>query len=187
MALDDSATLARARRHPSCYGDAAMTSFRALPVATLLVATLSGCAGARFHSKTGRAFEPVTRTAVRCDEGEARLVAAAGGEVIGTIAGHAISVNQDHEDIADKAQIVAAKKGGTHVVLTEKGVDFFTYTTPAQSTTDCVAYPRAVECQTVSTPATTTTQSRAKATFVVLRLSPEKWAALPETLRPMGR
>ena len=149
---------------------------------------LTGCsASARFHSKTGRNYGPLTTTAVRCEEKEAQLVSQAGGEVIGTISGKGLTVNADQNDIIEKAQAVAAKKGGTHIVLTEKGEQLFTVYTPAQITTDCVRSPGAVECQTVATPATSTTYAHPTASFIVLRLDPARWATLPSQLRPAPR
>ncbi len=165
-----------------------LTASRSLSVLALVGLALGGCStSVRFHSKTGRTYEELTRTAVHCEENEAQIVSAAGAEVIGSISGKGLTTNADHGDILDKAQIVAARRGGTHVVLTEKGEDFFTVTKPAEVTTDCVRVPGAVECQTVATPATSTTYAKAKASFIVLRLAPERWGTLPPQLRPEPR
>lgn len=152
-----------------------------------LAPLVTGCASARFHSKTGEKYPPLATHAVHCDETEAKTVAEAGGLVIGTISGRALAVTSTHDDVSDKAQIVAARSGGTHLVLTEKGTDVFTTVHAGQTSTDCVRTPGTLECQTVSTPTTVTTQERAKARYIVFRLPRERWSALPENLRPIAR
>ncbi len=162
---------------------------RGLSLVFVLLVTfvLAGCGGGvRFRSKTGRKHDRVAATAVRCEEPEAQLVVQAGGEVIGTITSKSRGM-ATHEDLAETAQKVAAKSGGTHIVLTEKGVDHFTTIRAGQTWTECVHVPGASDCQTVSTPTTTSTQELAKASFVVFRLSPLKWNDLPPALRPLSR
>src|SRR6185436_11511360 len=109
-------------------------------------------------SKTGAKYDQLASHAVHCDEQEAQVVAEAGGQVIGTVTGRALTSTATHDDVSDQAQLVAARSGGTHLVLTEKGTDVFTTVRAGQRTTDCVQYPDAIECKTVSTPATVTTQ-----------------------------
>lgn len=161
-------------------------SSRSLALGAMLF-TLSGCsASAQFHSKTGRAYRPVTAQAVQCDEPEARLVASAGADVIGTISAKGLHVRASDEDLVEKAAAVAAAKGGTHVVLTDKGVEQFTVHSPAQKTKQCVRDDNEVQCQTTYTPASERTYSKPTASFVVLRLRPEDWPRLPSALRPVA-
>lgn len=153
-----------------------------------LALAVTGCAtSAHFHSKTGRAYVSVAAQAVRCDETEARTVAAAGAEVIGTISAKALAVTANDEDVADKAAVVAAKNGGTHIVLTDKGVEYFTVMTPGQTSTQCVRNGGELQCESTSTEATASTYAKPTAKFVVLRLAPEAWSRLPESLRPIAR
>lgn len=173
---------------PPMHTPAAM-AHRGLLVSFLVffLLSLTGCGGGvRFRSKTGRKHDRVAEAAVRCEEPEAQLVIQAGGEVIGTITSKSRGM-ATHEDLAETAQKVAAKSGGTHILLTEKGVDAFTTTHVGQTRTECVHVPGAVDCQTVSTPTTTSTHELAKASFVVFRLSPLKWNELPAALRPVSR
>lgn len=178
----------KARPQSSSHSATCMKAVLSLTAVAVSLVALTGCsASARFHSKNGRNYGPLTTTAVRCEENEAQLVSQAGGEVIGTISGKGLNVTSDQNDILEKAQVVAAKKGGTHIVLTEKGEQLFTVINPAQTKTDCVRTPGAIECQTVTTPVTTTTYSHPTASFVVLRLAPQRWASLPSPLRPVPR
>jgi hypothetical protein len=154
-------------------------------LAAVALAAAVGCAAsATFHSKTGREFPRVTRQAVRCDEDEAKRVAATGGEVIGTIDARAITVQATDEDLADKAATVAGDNGGTHVVLTDKGIEYFTVYNAAQEHTQCAEAQGTVDCQTTYTPASTSTYEKPTAKFVVFRVPPARWGELPDSLRP---
>lgn len=146
------------------------------------ILTLIGCGSARFQSKTGRVFDRIAVQAVICDEAEATTVAESGGQIIGTIAGKAGSTHA----ITGAAARVAAKNGGTHLVLTEKGTEHFTYVSPETSEIDCASQPGNVNCRQVTTPATTTTVTHATAQYIVFRLPQEKWEALPVTLQPVA-
>jgi hypothetical protein len=163
----------------------AIMHFATRPSLVLPIVLSVACAAtATFHSKNGQTYAPLTERAVRCDEGEARTVVAAGGEVIGTITAKALSVRGDDDDVADKAAAVAAQSGGTHVVLTDKGVEYFTVTNPGVETKDCKKDGQDVDCQTTYTPATETTYEKPTASFLVFRVPLAGWDKLPETLRP---
>lgn len=144
----------------------------------------AGCtATASFHSKNGAKYPPVAYRAVICDEQEAQLVVAAGGQAIGTIAGKGLA-NASEEDVADKAAAVAAKSGGTHIVLTDRGEETFTSYNPATHERQCVWRDGVQDCTSTWSPPTVTTRSEPTARFVVLRVPVEKWGSLPENLRP---
>ncbi len=155
----------------------------ALPLALFLAG--SGCAtSARFYSKTGRKFTPVVEQAVVCNEQEADVVARGGGEPIGSIAARGLASGVTEEDVVEKAARVAAASGGTHVVLTERGVETFEFVHPETHERECTRSEDRVDCRTIERPATVTTVEHPTAKFVVLRVPPERWGALPEALRP---
>ena len=153
--------------------------------AAFSLALVMACAAtATFHSKNGRAYDRLTDRAVRCNENEAKTVVAAGGEAIGTIDARALSVRADDDDVADKAAEEAAKSGGTHIVLTDKGVEYFTVTNPAVEQRHCTKEGRDVDCETTETPATETTYAKPTASFLVFRVPLTGWEKLPDSLRP---
>ena len=150
-----------------------------------LGAPLSGCAAsAKFYSKTGAEYDALVHRAVRCDEGEVNAVLAAGGMPIGTIATRSLTVLATSDDLFEKALRTAARNGGTHVVLTERGIESFTVTNPGRVEKRCVNDGYAIDCQRTYTPPTQTTYEKPTAKFIVLRVSPERWGALPPSLRP---
>lgn len=158
---------------------------RRIALLAIALFSLFGCAAsAHFYSKTGRSFEAVTKRAVRCEENEVAAVTAAGGEPIGTISAAALSVQATDEDVAEKAYKTAAKNGGTHVLLTEKGIDYFTVTTPGQKEKNCTDNGETVDCKTTYTEPTTSVYEKPTAKFVVFRVPAENWAKLPPQLRP---
>lgn len=149
---------------------------------------LAGCmASAQFHAKSGRDWQPLTRRAVLCNENEARAVTAAGGFPIGTITAKGLATDATPEDVADKAAVVAAKQGGTHIVRTEHGVEWFTTVHPAVTDRQCRHERHGVDCRETTTPSTTTTYSQPTAKFVVLRLPEQRWSGLPPELVPGRR
>lgn len=155
-------------------------------VVSLGVALAACAASAQFHSKTGRTYATLTERAVRVDEAEAKAVVAAGGEVIGTISARALSVRADDEDLADKAAEVAGDSGGTHVVLTEKGVEYFTAQTPGRSDAQCAGTDTTVDCTSTYTAPGSTTYEKPTAKFIVFRVPGQNWAQLPQSLRPLA-
>jgi hypothetical protein len=158
-----------------------------IAVLTLAGWLVPGCAAsAQFHSKTGKEFTPIVAQAVRCDEAEVGTVIAAGGILIGTIDARALAVRATDDDVADKAAKVAAENGGTHLVLTERDVESFTYTQPGHEDTECREVNGARDCRTTVTAPTQTTVDKPTAKFVVLRVPRQNWPQLPTTLRPVG-
>lgn len=154
-------------------------------LAISLALVVSGCAAtATFHSKTGASYAQLVPRAVRCDDGEARAALAAGGVVIGTVTAKALSVRATPDDVADKASLVAAEHGGTHFVITERGIDTMTVTHPATTDTQCVETDDASSCQTTSTGPTESTYEKPTASVVVIRVEPPAWTALPAQIRP---
>lgn len=151
----------------------------------VVLAFVTGCVSATFHSKTGQVYPRLAQRAVVVDANEARAVLAAGGWVIGSISSDG-TTNKNTADLADKAAQVAAESGGTHVVLTDEGSIVTTTTQPATSTQQCSGDGDAYQCTTTATPATTTTSSRPTAEFAVIRIAPEQWGRLPPNLRPAG-
>ncbi|APR76511.1 Hypothetical protein A7982_01858 [Minicystis rosea] len=150
-----------------------------------LAAPLAGCvASAKFYSKTSAEYAPLVYRAVRCDEGEVNAVLAAGAMPIGTISARSLAVIATNDDLFEKALRTAGKSGGTHVVLTERGLESFTVTNPGTVEKRCVRNGDMIDCQRTFTPPTQTTYEKPTAKFVVLRVPPERWAALPPALRP---
>jgi hypothetical protein len=153
--------------------------------ALILSVVLWGCAAsAHFYSKNGQAYPPLTQQAVRCEENEIRAVIAAGGFPIGVVDARGLRIDATDNDLAYTAAKVAAKNGGTHVLLTEKGIETFTVTTPGQVQKQCQAGDGTVDCETTFTPPTTSTYEKPTAKFVVFVVPRQGWARLPPTLQP---
>ena len=151
-----------------------------------LALSSAGCtASASFHSKNGAKYPAIAYRAVICDENEAQLVAQAGGVAIGSIDGKGLA-NASDEDVAEKAASVAAKSGGTHIVLTDKGEETYSYYHPAERERQCVWRDGVQDCTSTWTPPTVTTRTEPTAKFVVLRVPFERWGSLPENLRPVS-
>lgn len=156
---------------------------------TLLIALMSiivvGCAAsAQFHPKSGRDWQRVTRRAVLCNEDEARTVAQAGGFAIGTITARGLTIDATQEDLADKAAVLAGKMGGTHLVLTDHSVEWFTTVHPAVVERQCQRNRRSVDCRKTYTPSTTSQYSEPRAKFLVFRLPEQEWSRVPPQLVP---
>lgn len=154
--------------------------------AALCFFTSAGCAAsAQFYSKTGQTFPEIAERAVICDESEADILARAGAQVIGTIAAQANVVTATDDDLTQKAAVTAARSGGTHVVLTSRGVATFDQYHPETRDRRCTTSEYTTDCRTVVNPASVTTTEVPTAKYVVFRAGPELWASLPPNLRPM--
>jgi hypothetical protein len=159
---------------------------RALP--SLFAVALAACAaGAQFHSRTGADYPRVAVQALPCQEAQIELLTKAGGVPIGTIDAKAWRVDATDDDLDEKAAKEAADHGGTHIVLTTRGLDTMTYTQPGQTTTDCTHDGHEGECQTTTTDPTTSTVTKPTARYVVFRVPADGWAKLPELLRPAAQ
>ncbi|MEO8876407.1 MAG: hypothetical protein ABI461_12530 [Polyangiaceae bacterium] len=160
-------------------------------VSTLLlsligVLTTSGCAvSAQFHSRTGADYDAVAKQAIIVNEQEADVVGHAGGEVIGSISAQGMVPNATDDDVAEKSATVAAKKGGTHIVLTNRGAETFTQVNPATRERQCQWADGVEDCRTIYQPQTVSTRTEPTARFVVFRVPAARWAALPQSLRPI--
>lgn len=159
---------------------------RAVLVTFFLLGSAGCAATARFHSKTGAVYPAVAQQAVVCNEQEADIVARAGGIPIGEVSGEGLAVNATEDQVVEKAAIVAGKKGGTHIVLTDRGEETFVYQNPATKERRCTWEQGVEVCDWVYMPATTSTRTEPTARFLVFRVPPEKWAALPQELRPVA-
>lgn len=158
---------------------------RRITQTALLLLALSGCAAsAHFYSKNGQVYPELTAQAVRCDEGEIRAVMNAGGFPIGVIDAKALRINASDDDLAVTASRIAGKNGGTHVLLTEKGIETFTLVNPAQKQRQCVREYGKLDCTTTYTDATTSTYEKPTAKFVVFMVPRERWGQLPPMLQP---
>lgn len=140
---------------------------------------------AQFHSRTGADYAAVAKQAIIVNEQEAQVVAQAGGEVIGSISAEGMVPNATDDDVTEKAAKVAAKKGGTHIVLTDRGEETFTYVNPATRDRQCQWVDGVEDCRTVYQPQTVSTRTEPTARFVVFRVPAQRWAALPQSLRPV--
>lgn len=153
----------------------------------ILAFSLSGCvASAKFHPKTGQDFTPSVARAVRVEPAEVDAVVSAGGFPIGTISARALSTRANGDDIADKAAVVAAKSGGTHIALLETGVESYTYVQAGQVHSRCSRGDGTRDCETSFTPPVSTTVDNPTAEFEVYRVAPADWDRLPEMLRPVS-
>ena len=83
--------------------------------------------------------------------------------------------------------MTAARSGGTHVVLTSRGVATFEQYNPETRDRRCTTNEYTTDCRTVVNPASVTTTEVPTAKYVVFRAGPELWASLPQNLRPMAK
>lgn len=156
--------------------------------ATILGSTVTGCAASvHFYSKTGQEFPELTSHAVIIENNEVDAVRSAGGFPIGTESGEGLSVNSTQEDVSAKAALVAGRKGGTHILRTEQGIQELTVTNPGQAQKTCTGGDDRIDCTTTYTPPTSSTYDKPTAKFVVFRVAPENWGKLPQTLRPVAQ
>ena len=162
---------------------------QALSALCVSLVCAAGCVSATFHSKTGQNYPSLTPRAVvvaRATAVEASRQVESIGTIIGTISTDG-TVDKETADLADKAADLAAKNGGTHVILSQEGtIDYTTYT-PEHTTERCHDYDDGYKCRVSYHPASENTTSRPTADFVVVRVPPERWAQLPDTLRPGAR
>ncbi|MEO7113485.1 MAG: hypothetical protein ABI183_23805, partial [Polyangiaceae bacterium] len=145
-----------------------------------------GCAvSAQFHSRTGADYDAVAKQAIIVNEQEADTIAHAGGEVIGSISAQGMVPNATDDDVAEKSATVAAKKGGTHIVLTDRGEETFTQVNPATRNRQCQWVDGVEDCRTTYQPQTVSTSTEPTARYLVFRVPSQRWAALPAALRPV--
>jgi hypothetical protein len=149
-----------------------------MPVRYLAALALAGCASATFHSATGTTLPPIADRALLADASIAQH-----GQQIGTVnaAGNAAAGDSD---LDDKAALVAAASGGTHLVPGDKGVVTSTYTTPASESTTCTDNTDSSTCTTTYTPESESTVSTPYASYSVFRVDSAQWNDLAEPLRP---
>jgi hypothetical protein len=144
-----------------------------------LALVLTGCVSATFQSTNGATFPPIADRALGADAS----IANAGAQRIGSVdtSGQSIATQSD---LADKAALVAARAGGTHIVTTRSGVTTQEVTTPASSSTTCTDNTDSSTCTTTTTPESTTTVSTPYASYDVYRVERERWSALDPSERP---
>ncbi|HEY4059951.1 MAG TPA: hypothetical protein VGM39_25220 [Kofleriaceae bacterium] len=154
---------------------------RALVLATLL----TGCAGvtSNFHSKTGRVFPQVVHQAVICGEEECKDVEAR-AVVVGTIDSKQWDYTLTDDDLHVNAAELAARRGGTHLVVLAKQQKLVETQVPASSTTTCY---RGHVCETTYEVAGTRTDTYTVPgpDYLVVRVEPNAWSALPPSLQPV--
>ncbi len=156
---------------------------RGFGAGVLVLWLAAGCASAEFHPRTAQHFGAVTPGAIRIYEDDVAALQRAGGRVIGSISARGNSF-ANYEMLAEKAAEEAAEQGGTHFILTDRGVDYLYSTNPGHAQTNCTAQYNTAECNTTYTPPTTTAYAKPTSSFVVVRVAPESWGDLPGHLRP---
>jgi hypothetical protein len=152
---------------------------RACLPALLLV---TACTAETFHARGGQTLPPVADRALLVAPDEAKAIAGH-ATLIGTI-DSAGGATQGQVDLADRAAVLAANRGGTHLEVAQSGEAESTYTTPASSTTTCTDDTDNSTCTTTDTPEETNTVVTPYATYNVYRVDPGAWAALPGDLQP---
>ncbi|CAN5770101.1 hypothetical protein BH11MYX2_BH11MYX2_12940 [soil metagenome] len=163
-----------------------MLSKKWMAAVGVAVAMMAGCvATATYHSKNGRVYSQITPRAVILDDQEARVVMAAGAQVIGTIDGHGLTVTSSVADVNDKAAQVAAEEGGTHVIIARAEMETYERQDPAVYDKQCTRTQGGRECTSTFQPATTTTFEKPAGDYIVLRVPPQQWRMLPPELQPM--
>ncbi|HEY4057495.1 MAG TPA: hypothetical protein VGM39_12845 [Kofleriaceae bacterium] len=155
---------------------------------TWLVAmvAVTGCvATATYHSKNGHVYPQITPRAVILDDQEAKVVMAAGAQVIGSIEGRGLTVDSSVADVNDKAAQVAAEEGGTHVIVARAEMDTYEQQHPAVYDRECQRTEAGRECTSTFQPASTSTFEKPSGDYIVLRVPPQQWRMLPPELQPM--
>ena len=149
--------------------------------ALLLLGVLLCC------KRTALDFEPnfagrqgvVCVRATRFYDGDAESILAAGGVKIGEIQGRG-----DLHDLSNEAALLAAEKGGTHYILTDKQVrNGFIPITPAS--VHCVHRNGSSDCDFQEAAGITTEETEAR--FIVVRVEPSRWWELSSALLPRTR
>lgn len=158
----------------------------ALAVLSLLAILLpgTGCiASAEFTPRSAQRNPPTTERPIRVYEDDLGPLANAGGRVIGSISAKGNSF-ASYETLTDRAATETAENGGTHFILTDKGMDYLFVTTEGQSDTKCTGSGDQVRCKSRYTPPETTAYEKPTAGFIAIRVPPENWSQLPPALRP---
>lgn len=143
----------------------------------LLLVLVPGCLSATYHGQTAT---PIADRAVvlgahdRVPAQQLGKIEASGGPTA------------SREDLDERAAVIAAKQGGTHLVVEGAGEAVTTTTTPASETQTCSHddTTNSDTCTTTYTPESTSTYVTPYATYGVLRVPEEQWLALPDALRP---
>jgi len=149
----------------------------------ITVALLPACVSASFHATT-TAQPAIADRALPVAGGDAAAVSAIGIRV-GTIetSGQG-GVGGDALD--DRAEVLAATRGGTHVREIGAGATTTTTETPATTTHSCTPDGNGGEtCTDTYVPASTTTTVIPYAIYDVLRVEPARWSELPSGLQPL--
>lgn len=164
------------------------------PLALLLLAlsaplalAAAGChraTRAEFQPRSAQREEAVAVAAVQVYEDDVAALQAVGAKVLGAIDAASMSPYSGVGALAKRATQVAAESGGTHVLLTEKGLDEHFAQTPG--TVHTRFNEDGSRTTTVNAPQTLRTTTP-KARFLVLRVAPDRWSELPAALRPAPR
>src|SRR5262249_37693979 len=116
-------------------------------------------------------------------EDDVPVLMKAGGRVIGEVGAHGGALaGQDSLD--SKAAAVAAESGGTHFIVRRRSTSYVQTTSAGHANTTCSDGFGGGQCNKTYPPPVTRESPRQHAHFVVIRLAPAAWAALPEGLRP---
>lgn len=141
------------------------------------------CAYAEFHPRSVVPRAQVTAQAMRIYEDDVQALRVAGAEVVGTVDASGSGSVVGQGQLAEKAADVAAENGGTHFLLTDRGVSHYFVTSSGSAETACSGGT----CSTSFTMPTTRDYPRQTAVYVVFRVNPDAWDKLPYVLRPSPR
>jgi Cyclin D1 binding domain len=157
----------------------------------VITSTLVACVSTQFHPRSAVPEAQVTARAVEFHEDDIRTLAAVGGRVVGTIFAQGSGfhfwpdwASSDDGSLDASAAREAAQAGGTHIILSSRGEDYFNVTFAGSSSTNCTGYGGSVNCTSTYNPPRTQTVSKPRAEYVVVRVPPQNWADLPGALRP---
>lgn len=134
-------------------------------VCVMVAALLSACAGATVsfspYSSVDAPPPPVTGQAIEIRPGDRRYLNKADPKVLGWVSSQG---EPGDEAIVEAAKVEAARRGGTHILL--RG---------SKNEVTIDAMPLFAGAQV---------DESERATYVVLRVPPEKWGTLPDVLQP---
>ena len=128
----------------------------------------------------------VTECAVEFHEDDLSTLVAVGGSVLGTVSAQGNGYSNGGMLDASAAR-EAAQGGGTHIILSTRGEEYFSVTFAGSSHTNCTAYGDNVNCNSTYTPPQTQTYAKPNAEYVVVRVPPENWTELPAALQPVAK
>lgn len=151
------------------------------------IALVAGCASASvsYHPRSAVPSPAVTDRALMAYEDDVKVLAEAGGTVLGELHGGGNGY-ADREDVQAKACEEAARRGGTHVLILKEGYSQRVTTVPGSEHVDTTMNRQGTQATTNVSymPPQDFVVDLPVGSYLVVRVPPSQWQALPNGLRP---